>query len=251
MNRTHRKFETLIQDLRRTIEKPVAGHDYYALPRLAWELEKFSPELRKDSAKVRELLDVVELLRNSGVKGRQVAEESILNFLTFFSVECRADPAGPEGLTEELVPDEQETESNEGECREILLMLQEFAVSCFSFKRARDAFGGKRRAIAFEILASVGEVMDLPDVVVLARQALKKGRSAEVRAAIQFIRDYHTARETMPDESLVEEIVQMTERADSESAVFAGLDALVQTGVIGEFEAMDRLDDWRQKRHGD
>jgi len=46
---------------------------------------------------------------------------------------------------------------------------------------------------------------------------------------------------------MVGELLTLAEKTDSRSTAFSVLNALVETGVIGEFEALDRLDDWKSR----
>jgi hypothetical protein len=250
MTKIRRKFELLIGDMRRLIEKPVAGEAVHDLPACAYGLHQFAEKVAVDPAKVRMLLEIATLLRASDVKRRQVTEEKILSFLVYLAILCQGAVAKTGVPIGEAFLHDRNPEVTDSGRVGVLRELHDFAVGCFSFKRARDAFGGKRRALAFEILSFVGQVADIPEAIVLALRALAKGRSAEACAAVEFIKDYHEAREMTPDESLVDEILRMTDRADSDSTVISGLNALMEMGVIGEFEAMGRLDHWREKHDG-
>jgi hypothetical protein len=46
---------------------------------------------------------------------------------------------------------------------------------------------------------------------------------------------------------MVGELLTLAETTDSRSTAFSALNALVETGTICEFEALDRLDDWKSR----
>ena len=136
------------------------------------------------------------------------------------------------------------------ELREPLLVLRElhdFALGCFEFKRPRDSFGGRRRALALEILGRISLVVDLPEVVRIARDALRKAQSIESRQAAEFLQVYFTERGLPPDDDLTKELLSLAERTDSRPTAFGALNTLVETGTTSEFEALDRMDEWKSK----
>lgn len=248
MIKRYRKFETLLGAMRRLIEEPESAGNYYDLSALACQLSGFEEELAIEPAKVRLLLDLATVLRASDIRGRQMAEERILGFLGYLSGLCRSRPGDGE-QPDDLNLSGSEPQSAPAPCAEVLRELHDFALGCFSFKRSRDAFGGKRRAAAFELLTAGGPAEDCAEAVALAMRAIRKGRGIEARAAVEFIKEHLAATDEEPDESLIDAIEVFAERADSESGVFVCLDTLVEWGVISEFEAMERLDDWRTEHY--
>jgi len=82
----------------------------------------------------------------------------------------------------------------------------------------------------------------------MARQALR--RSQTVRGAIIFLEDYFKAREGMevPDD-IHTSLLTVAETTDSRSTATGALNVLVETGEISDMEALDRLDDWKDKHH--
>jgi hypothetical protein len=135
---------------------------------------------------------------------------------------------------------------------EVLRELHDFAKGTLSFKPARDAVCGRRRVYAFEILAAVGPMEDSSEIVELAIQSIKEVPSEEVvRAALEFLKSHFARIKAEPDDGLIEVVRDLIERADSESVVFGGLDALVEWGVISETTALMRLYDWRDRHDRD
>jgi len=131
----------------------------------------------------------------------------------------------------------------------VLRALHDFALTCFDCCRPRDAFAGHRRALAFDVLAQVGTLVDLQDALEKARQALRKTQSVESRQAATLLEEYFQTRNLSPDDGTVSDLLSLAEIAASRSTVFHALNALVESGVISEFEALDRVDAWKSKRH--
>jgi hypothetical protein len=250
MNMTPHEFELLIGRMRAEIEDPTAYVGRTELGVVSWKLSDFAPKLADDPTKVRRLLDVMILLRASAVRRRRPAEETLLRGLVSLADRglgqvYKALEPGALAPAVKLTP----SPTDEGFLG-VLGELRDFAGGCFSYKRARDSFARKRRALAFDILGAMARVVDLPETVVLARQTLAKGKGDEVRSALDFLVEYCVDRDDLIDEALIGEIRQMTERTDSESCAFGGLDALVNFGAIGEMEAMNCLDNWRERHSG-
>ena len=242
-----RKFELLMKDFWAALNRPEGnGSD---LRVAVWGLAQFSAELTREAAKMRQVLDFGRALRSSNALGRQVAEERLLEDLSFLAEQCGAvlEEAGfsrlPGFKAVTGVPAEHQL------VIEVVRELHDYALDCFQFKRPRDAFGGRRRAIAFEILARISRVVDLPEVVQFAQQALRKARSVEARQAAEFLEEYLCERGLLPDEAMTHDLLSLAEQADCRSTVFGALNVLVETGAISEFEALDRMDEWKSKHH--
>lgn len=239
------KFELLMQDFWQALAQP--GQDRSIMVMACYGLRRFFPELMRDADKVGQVLDFVQALRSSGTPGRQLAEEQIMESLSDLARHCGGsldDAKCPRFSGFEM------TAAAAGEFQPMLQVLRglhDFALACFRFKRPRDSFSGTRRGLAFEILHGVGTVVDLPEVVSMARQALKKVNSVEGRQAADFLQRYFTGRGLVQDETMIQELLSMVEATDSRCSAFSALNALVETGAIGEFEALNRMDDWKDK----
>jgi hypothetical protein len=240
-----RKFELLMKDFWRALEHP--AQDGSDLRVAAWGLMQFVPELVPDAAKVRQVLAFVRALRSSDARGRQVTEERLMEELSYLAGGCGK--VLEDARCPRLTGFDMATAAP-AELQPVLGVLRElhdFALACFQFKRPRDSFGGTRRARALEILGRVGLAVDLPEVVDMARQALKKAQSVEARQVVGFLQEYFVERDLPPDEEMIEELLSLAEATDSRSTAFNALNTLVETGVISEFEALDRMDDWKDK----
>jgi hypothetical protein len=125
-----------------------------------------------------------------------------------------------------------------------------YALDCFQYTRPRDQFAGMRRARAFQILGSAGRVFDIPGAITLALGALKRNRKGEARGAICFLEDYFKAREGMPvADDIVAGLLSVVERTDNRSNATGALNVLVEAETISEFEALDRISEWKDKHY--
>lgn len=243
-----RSLEPLLKELKFLLTHPDVSDGEFRLSSAVRNLWGLTKELSRDAAKTRQMLEIGSMLRTSNVRGRQVEEEHFMENLSFLAHSCNAvlreaefarSPASP---TADEAPPELEHPLG------VLRVLREFALSCFEFKRPHDSFGGRRRALAFEILGKVGLVVDLPEVVHTALKALKKAQSVESRQAAEFLRVYFAERDPPPNDELIDELLSLAERTNSRSTAFAALNTLVEIGTISEFEAVDRINDWKSKR---
>jgi hypothetical protein len=54
-------------------------------------------------------------------------------------------------------------------------------------------------------------------------------------------------RDEVPDDELVEALLGVAERTRSRSIAVGALNFLVETGAISEFQALDRMDAWKER----
>ena len=243
--RRRRKFELLLADLRRLLADTTRGGRDFALSLAIRNLSE--EQLVHDVAKTRQVLEFACLLRASDAQGRQVAEERLLGDLTFLAGRCCDLLEAAEFPRVAAFPGPEEAPPALQQTWAVLRELHGFALGCFDFKRPRDSFGGRRRALAFEILGRVGFVVDLPDVVRMAERSLCRTHSVESRQASEFLRIYFSERSLSLNDEMVEELLSLAERTDSRSIAFQALNTLVATDAISEFEAGDRMDEWKSK----
>lgn len=251
MIETRRKFERLIGNVRRLIEHPKISSAYRDLRDFAQKLDRLAPELATDSATVRVLLDFILQLRASKVRWRWAGEEDLLRFLRCLAAWHLPVPDKNGGPLDDFWPPDEESDRPLVEAMENLREIHEFAIGCFSFKQRRDAHAGQRRALAFEILSATGPVGDASQTIALAGQSMQDGDPVEARAAVEFLKEHFADPDMALDDSLIDAIWRLIHRGRSENEVFAGLDTLLDWGVIDGLEAVVQLDKWREKHSGD
>jgi hypothetical protein len=230
MNPGRHEVEHVLKDMRRLIENPKSAEEARALLACSQQLSGLADQLADKPDKVRMLVEMVTQLRASKVRSRRVVEERILDAMN-------------------RLVDRACANHDDAASAEVLRELYDFAKGCFSFKPARDAVSGRRRAVAFEILSAIGPMENSSEIVELAAQSINEAPAAEeVRAALEFLKSHIAETKAKPDDGLIDTVWGLIERADSESVLFGGLDALVEWGVISEFTALTCLDDWRDSQ---
>ncbi len=136
-----RKFELALADLRRCLGRKKDGEHDDSYYHAGSQMRSFVGELARDPEKIRDLLGVMQEVRQDTGPGRINGERA-----SFDALVLAADTAAAALL--------------EGECsaatdaeRQVLRELAGYALDCLKFKRARDSFGGERRRFAYETWA--------------------------------------------------------------------------------------------------
>ena len=248
--RERTKLEDVLADIKEYAGDETLPDRDILLIQAAGRVWDFAEELMNSPAAMESLLATVRVLRESAGPAKCSAEEELMNRLQRIGWECV-------GWLEEsgLTPATGGTgglQSSDPQLQPlcvVVTLLVQFARECFRYSRPHDNFGGKRRTLAFEILGTVVGVLELPDIVELARQTIKKGR-ADALGAIGFLEAYFGARKQRPDEDLENALLAYSKRATRRGLAAGALNVLVKTGAIDEFEACDRIDDWKNEHWG-
>jgi hypothetical protein len=212
-------------------------------------LPKFDDEIAGDAGKAALLLEAARAVRESTGAGRGMAEEKIMRCIEAVAriARGRLEDAGVRSI-----PDRQTIDALDASVRQsghIVGLLCDYALDCLRHKAvARDQNAGLRRGLAFQILAAATGCFDPSETLDFARQALRRNRSQEVRGAIVFLEDYFKAHADtpMPDD-IVNSLLTVAEKTDSRSTATGALNVLVETGDISDWEALDRISDWKEK----
>jgi hypothetical protein len=240
------KFELLMQDLWMALEQP--DEERPQMCQFVHHLQEFLPELVKEPLKTRQVLCFVEALRCSERKKRHIHEEQYLETLSLVAwhtggwlneAECQRLPSFDvlEAAPAEFQPRLQ-----------VLRDLHDSSLAFFSFNRPYDRFRHKRRCFAYEILGHVSKMVDLPEMLAMARESIKKVNFVEIRLTASFLKEYFNAREIPPDQAICDELLLLAATADSRATVSTALDALVEIGALNHYEALSRMDDWQSKQ---
>lgn len=243
-----RKFELLLADLWRLIRDPERAEKDFALSVATWNLMDFTGELARDAAKTRELLEFTCALRSSNAVGRQVAEERIMANLVYLAGRC-SESLQVRGL--ERLPGMYAIAGAAAKFQpmlQVVRVLYDYALGCFEFKRPRDSFGGRRRAIAFDLLARIGMVADLPEAVRLAQQSSRKVDSIEGRQAGLFLDEYLEERDLLSDDDWAEEVQSLAEEPGLHFPALPAPSSSVHPDAMSGSEARNPLDNSKRKR---
>ena len=246
----HSQFEHLIADIRRYAADQTLANRDIVLGQSAYQVSLFIAELTNDVTKLTLLLETLLVLRESAGPGKCSAEEEMLKVLqrvAWESVECLREA----GMTQEVCRTAglQSSDPDLHPRCAVLLLLVTFARECFGFSRPRESFAGQRRSLVFEILGTIGRILDLPDVLELARQTVKKGR-ADALGALIFLEAYLGARKKRPDENLKAELLRFAKRTKKRGLAVGALNILVESGSIDEWDAIERIDEWKAEHWG-
>jgi len=247
--RKRRKFELLVGDLKRVLADPGVDDRYGVLFGLGLDVLRFVDELCRAPGKAALLIDVARAAREARGPGRDCGEEKLMQALDYVVHTC-CDAFDAAGFDLFLpFPACDGCPENLGIPCGIMRDICAYALDCFTFRKARDQFAGTRRSCAFQILGSASWVFDIPEAIPPVLTALQRNRRWEVRGAISFLEEYFRAREGMsaPAE-VVDGLFSVVERTDNRSNATGALNVLVKAGHISEFEALDRLDDWKDRR---
>jgi hypothetical protein len=131
----------------------------------------------------------------------------------------------------------------------IFLEIEKFALDSYTYKRDRDSFGGKRRAFSLDIIKNFSNYFQCPEGLELAKKSLKSKGSDELCSAFEFLKEYYLTREIDMEDEVHEQLIKISEKTKSRSMAVGALSVLVDTDQISEFEALDRIDDWKQKNY--
>jgi len=89
--------------------------------------------------------------------------------------------------------------------------------------------------------------VEVPEAVRIARSIVRSGDGKDFHGAIEFLLERFQDRDEAPDDDLVESLLGVAERTRSRSIAFGALNLLVETGAISEFQALDRMDEWKER----
>lgn len=132
---------------------------------------------------------------------------------------------------------------------EVVLECCAYALDCLAFSRPRDALAGNRRRYALEILGSAAQLFEMPDsVMAFVRKTLKSGRPPALIGALVFC-DMYKERDARVPAELQSLLLDVAKRTDRRGVASGALSVLVDAGEISEFEALDRIDDWKDRNY--
>lgn len=177
MTPQRRKFDLALMDIRRCLVDPPMKGRADVLRRAAVHLNGFVESIGCNPEKTQALIDTVRAVRDSPGPGSTVAEARLMQALSSIAFWC-------EGGAQNVPPPETETERR----LEVLRELAAYALECLAFRRLRDAFRGRRRSLAFEIL-TIHPHVDLPEVVRVARSIACSASGDDCRGALDFLKE--------------------------------------------------------------
>lgn len=180
-------------------------------------------------------------------KTSQVLEERILEAISFHLniILSKEEVQGFPKLTSELV--ETETNKKYKNYHKIALRIRQLAEDLLAVKKSRDAFSGKRKKYALELLMSLSDVYEIDGIEEIFVMGLKaKGRDL-LQEVLDAIPIYYKEKEI--SENMIELIKKRASKAKRRSELVGCLQALIELNIIGEFEALDQVDEWKEQNY--
>jgi hypothetical protein len=132
---------------------------------------------------------------------------------------------------------------------EIFLEIEKFAVDSYHYKRERDSFGGSRRAFSLNVLMDILSYFKDSEGPELAKKSLKSKSRVELHAAFDFLKRYYISRELDVEEDVNEQLIKISEKTRYRDIAVGALSVLVDTNMIDEFEALYKIDEWKEKNY--
>lgn len=102
-----------------------------------------------------------------------------------------------------------------------------------------------------DLICRVARHYDLPEAVALWTTALQSNKKALILTAMECYDDYRRARRLPLPSEVVERLNAIAETTKDRSVAVSALNMLVEEGLIDEFEAMARIDQWKEKNGSD
>lgn len=249
MLKRYRKFESWLGDVDHCLEHPsLVEKD--ALRGLAYGFCFVDDQVVHDAGRLRLLLAVLEKLREGKGSGRAAFEERVMGRLAYLANGVCGElcEAGFASRALSASPDEVPLAQ-----RTAFVFLQElcrYAIDCLAFSRPRDSLAGRRRSCAFEILASSLGAIELPEAVFDdLKRILKSARGNSIYGALVFCEAFYALQPDGVPGGMEDALLRVVDKTDSRGIAAGALNVLVQTGNISEFEALDRIDDWKERNN--
>jgi hypothetical protein len=180
-----------------------------------------------------------------------VAEDKILHCMesVVFAACERLEDAGIQGIASRQAIDG--LDASVRQSAQVVWLLCDYAMDCLQHKAvSRDQNAGLRRGLAFQILAAAIGYFDLTGAFAFVRSLLARNRPQEVRGPIVFLEDYFKANHNMPvPDDIVESLLSVAKSTPYRSTAVGALNVLVEAGAISEYEALDRIGNWKQEHY--
>lgn len=193
------------------------------------------------------LFELEKKLMNSKGPHKQLIEENILQSLSRSTLYCAPEQHDNEYLTLNAELIERATDDKEKQKYIMALKLVSFASEIFKFKKARDNFNNKRKSLSLGILGNICNYYNVPEALELCLLSLKSKKKTLILAALEFQENYCRNREVPLRSEIIEILDRIIIQTKDRSVAVGALDLLVKTGNISEFEALSRIDEWKEK----
>jgi len=197
----------------------------------AYKTEKLTEE------NLRVLLETELEIANSKGGFKQLVEKELLRYIAYF----------PRRLYQEGIIKTLPSIEHANKKEKAALQFIDFAKKLLRIKISRDSFSGTRKGYAIDLLGALTDYFEFPEFIEICKKALKEKSKKQFFETIQALEGYFKNRNIAPDEEIINRVEKRFEKAKTRSEAVGCLAFLVNTGVISEFGALDRIDEWKEK----
>ncbi len=231
------KIRKICNEIIKLCESPTgANDDSYAAVRLVSKLRFFTEE---ENFTHEALMQILHVAKKIPFTKKQILEKELLSLISYL----------PYNLWSES-KDKKNAKFNRGDKSEDAKMANsfiKFSKEIYNIKISRDAFSGKRRGYAVEILESLSSFFDVPEFMELCSKSLSSKSKNEFLASIESLKNYCIEHKQVPGEEILNVIDKRIEKTKHRIEVVGALILQVDTGVISEFSALSTLDEWKER----
>lgn len=138
------------------------------------------------------------------------------------------------------------TGSREKMRQALALELVGFAREIHELKIPRDPFNNKRKGLALYVISKIDAAYDIPEVMELCISALQSNKKPLVFAAGELL-DSRSRRDLPLEPEVIACLDRIISKTKDRSVAVTALHVQVEASVIDEFEALARIDDWKEQ----
>jgi hypothetical protein len=212
-----------------------------------YEIRDMSNNLDFVFKNLRQLFDFERyVIFNKGTNRFKVEERVLELFQTLIIDLCESYDFEIMVLNELLVNDSKDNELKK--IHKINLDFLNFAKELFAISNPRDSFNSKRKGYALGIISRLLNYYDISNKFDLFIEAL---RSSKDKLIIEALNELHYYYENIPEKDLSEKIVNELDKivlkTKNRTVATGALNLQVITGHISEFEALSRIEEWKEK----
>jgi len=211
----------------------------YLTIKFVYDIREVIDEEEFTNNDLKPILETAKRIASTKRNLKQLLEKELLRMISYLPYKLWKEEEG-----EEKIRFERNTKTKEGKIADALI---KFAQEIYTIKLDRDAFAGKRRGYALEILQSVSDYFDTPEFMELCIKSIKSKSKNEFLAATESLKLYCAENEDALTEDIISAVEKRVNKTKDRVELIGGLTLLVDTGVISEFEALDKRDEWRER----
>lgn len=184
-----------------------------------------------------------------GAKGpyKQFLEKRVFQALYVSAVYCAPERSDKERVVLDPALIKRSTDVRQRQRYLMALKLVSFSKEVFQLTIPRDAFNNKRKGLAMDLIRRVAAYYDIPEAIDLCMAAFQSNKKTLVLAAVEFYENYRRGRNISLPPEMVERLDDIIRKTKDRSVAVTALNLQVEAGLISEFEALSRIDDWKER----